>query len=148
MGAGFFYITSYPNKVLKILFTAGFMIYIMAEFYQIFYLKGLTNSPSFYWIKNIWVSIMSLFCINLLVRSKVSKLKSIPFFWICSGFLFHNFLMLVLNPIFNWSVPVSDDLAFVIGTIKNLLDPILYVIWAYALYVLVKTKNLKPVSSL
>jgi hypothetical protein len=118
------------------------------DFIQIFSPNGLLESPNYFPILSVLLTVLSVMVQALLLRSsKIKALKNEPIFWINLGFIVMNLSALIMQPIFNYALSISDDLAFVVGTIKNLADPITYALWAIGVYKL-KTQSFRPIASL
>jgi hypothetical protein len=136
------------NKLIYVT-SSFFIIYMFFILLQMFNINWFFESPNSLPILNTLIIILSL--ITHFKISKSLKIKNItnePLFWINLGFLILNLYQLILKPIFNSIINVSsDDIGFIIGTLKNLADPITYTLWAIGVYKL-KTQPFRPIASL
>jgi hypothetical protein len=144
-----FYSKIIKTKNYKFVFFFFIFTYLVLNFYQIYSNKSPIDSPNALPVLNILIIILSLHIQNKL--SKSSKIKTLlkePLFWINLGFLIINLFQLILKPIFNSIINISsDDIGFILGTIRNLGDPITYTLWAIGVYKL-STQPFRPVASL
>jgi hypothetical protein len=123
-------------------------ILIIVGFYLAITNKGYLEGPKIVPFKNIFFSALAVIVQAKLVRSaKLKSLKNEPLFWFNLGFLFINLFYLILMPLFNYAIDISDDLAFSLGIFKNFTDPIACVLWCIGIYKLNKY-GATPVASL
>jgi hypothetical protein len=146
-----FYLKSLVNSTLNKVTMAVMIVYIAACFVQIYLSvsnKTALESPVLFPLKNLLTIVLGLILHAKLLRSpKVKSPKGEPAFWFNMGFLVINFSNLILTPIFTAVTPLSDNLAFVVGTISNLADPITYILWAIGVHKL-STQFFRPISTL
>lgn len=143
-----FYSKTLKNPNINTLILLICSIFLVLEIYQIFSSKGIVSSPIPLPLMNILFSFLSILVFNKMLKSPyIKSVTNEPLFWFNIGFFIMNLFQLALVPLFNQMILISDDLAFIIGTIKNLGDPITYTLWAYGVYKL-STQPFKPISSL
>ncbi len=146
--SGIFYQKIIDTKPISILIFSTFLIYLAFNLYQVIYLSGFTESPKAFPLINFLFLILSIIIFRKMNSSpKIKQIHSEPLFWFNLGFMIVSLFQIILQPIFAAVTPISDDLAFIVGTIKNLAYPIMYVIWAIGIYKLTKTP-FRPVASL
>ena len=122
--------------------------FIVLDIIQLFSPDGLLESPKYFTILSLLITLLSVMLQTLLLRSgKIRTLKNEPIFWFNLGFIVMNLSAIIMQPIFNFVLSISDDLAFIAGTIKNLADPITYTLWAIGVYKL-RTQPFRPIASL
>jgi hypothetical protein len=146
-----FYIKSLNIKSLNKYIWIIIFIFVFSCFYQIFNsLKNNTTleGPLLFPLKNALIIFLGiLFHSKLLKSPKVKSFKKEPSFWFNTGFIVINISNFILDPISVAVIPISDDIAFVVGIFKNLIDPITYTLWAIGVYKL-STQPFRPVASL
>ncbi len=143
-----FYQKILQNKKTDLLFIVFAVAYIIVSVIQIINTQGNIENPFALPILNILFILTSIMVhIRLIKSKKIKSLSLEPLFWLNLGFLIINLSQLLLKPIFNSFSDISDDLAFVLGTFKNLISPITYTLWAIGVYKL-KTQPFRPIASL
>lgn len=122
------------------------IVFIGLDIIQVFSPEGLLQSPQYFFILSFLISGLSIFLQTQLIKSKkIKSLNNEPIFWFNIGFIIMNVSLIILMPLFNYAIAISNDLAFIIGTVKNLSDPFAYVFWAIGVSKLSKNE-LKPIS--
>lgn len=138
----------FKNNILNKILISFVVLFIGLNSYQIFTEKPPISSPRFYIILPALFLVLSVFLHRKLLKStNIKNLKNEPLFWLNLGLLFLFLLKIIMKPLFDAVIPISDNLAFIIGTIKNLADPISYTLWAIGIYKL-RTQPFRPISSL
>lgn len=146
--SGFFYEKIINSKPIRILIICTFIVYLTFNLYQIVFISGFSESPKIFPLINFLLLILSIIVYKKLNSSpKIKEINNEPLFWFNLGFLIVSLFQIILQPIFIAVTPLSDDLAFIVGTIKNLASPIMYTLWAIGIYKLTKTP-FRPVASL
>ncbi|MCA0364165.1 MAG: hypothetical protein LCH67_08975 [Bacteroidetes bacterium] len=146
--SGIFYQKIIDTKPVSILIFSTFLIYLAFNLYQVIYLSGFTESPKAFPLINFLLLILSIIIFKKMNSSpKIKEINTEPLFWFNLGFLIVSLFQIILQPIFSAITPISDDLAFIVGTVKNLSSPLMYTIWAIGIYKLTKTP-FRPVASL
>lgn len=146
--SGIFFGKILNSRNIRLLILSTILIALIINLYQIIFVSGFTESPKILPVVNILILILSVLVHKKLSSStKIKGLINEPLFWFNMGFLVNSLLQVFLQPIFVAVTPISDDLAFIVGTLKNLASPIMYTLWAIAVYKLTKTP-FRPVASL
>jgi hypothetical protein len=146
--SGIFYQKIIDTKPVSILIFSTFLIYLAFNLYQVIYLSGFTESPKAFPLINFLLLILSIIIFKKMNSSpKIKEINTEPLFWFNLGFMIVSLFQIILQPIFSAVTPISDDLAFIVGTVKNLSSPLMYTIWAIGIYKLTKT-SFRPVASL
>ncbi|MBK9510857.1 MAG: hypothetical protein IPO04_16045 [Cytophagaceae bacterium] len=136
------------KKSISNIYLALIGVYIFGSLFQLYREPWPPTSPKLFPLKNLITLSLTLFTLKNLYNSpKVKTLTNEPIHWINLGFLLFNISNLILVPLFSAAIPISDDLAFIIGIISSLVDPIAYTLWAIGIYKLTK-KPFRPVASL
>ncbi|MCP9769258.1 hypothetical protein EGI22_15190 [Lacihabitans sp. LS3-19] len=146
--ASIFYSKILNSNQINILIIFTCLIFIGFDCYQIFTSKGPLTSPSIFPVMNFLFILLSSLVYKKIVKSpRIKNTKNESLFWINLGFFITNIFQLILVPLFRQVIPISDDIAFIVGTLKNLADPITYTLWAIGVYKL-KTQPFRPIASL
>jgi hypothetical protein len=145
---GIWYSKVINSKSINWIIVAIVSLFLLIMFYQIAIptspLRGFNNSIILFGL----IIFMSFIVHRKLAKSpKIKNLKQEPLFWFNLSFLIYSLLKLIFKPITDAITPISDDLAFIMGTIKNLSDPIFYFLLAVGLYKL-KSQTFRPIASL
>lgn len=116
---------------------------VFLGFYNEGYLRGSVVLP----FKNIIFIFIYLAVHRQLIKQSASKdLKSNPLFWFNIAFLVMNIYSLVISSTMDYIMPLSNDLAFILLSIRNFFDPISCVLWIISIYKL-RTWKFKPAAS-
>ncbi len=86
---------------------------------------------------------------QLVINSRINRLKDNPLFWLNLGLLIMNIYYLFFVTIIDFVIPISDDWSFILYILKNAIDPVSCVLWAISIYKLRNWKqpNIKQVAS-
>lgn len=140
-----FYLKLQSSINFKKIITIATVILVVVGFVLMLTNKGYLSSPDITPVKNAFFTILGLITYNQLSKSnRIKVLSNNPIYFFNLGFLLVNFLYFVLMPLFYYTQDVSDDLAFIVGTIKNLTEPIATIIWALGIIKL--QANTKPIA--
>lgn len=122
-------------------------IFVVLSVFFFFYDKGYLESPKLPLLYNLIFLVVYLYVQRaLLLNAKIKNLKSEPLFWINTGLLLYIGFSLLFSIFHPMLLKISNDLAFISGTINNLLEPIYLVLLTIGIYKLKKKK--KPMNSL
>lgn len=143
-----FYYLVISDKTIKSVLKYALPILVAALIFQMFYNEGYLSSPALSPLKNfVFIIINLLVQRQLVVESKGKNLRNNPLFWFNIAFLLLNTVNLIVGSTINYILPISDDLSFIVLSIRNFFDPISCVLWMISIYKL-RTWKFKPAAFL
>lgn len=136
------------TKTTNLIIFSTCVLFILIDTYQVVTSKWPIEGPYILPLSNILFIYLSILVHKKLSQSpNIKNLKYEPLFWFNISFLIVNLFQLVMKPLFDAVIPISDDLAFIVGTIKNLYNPLFYLLFAIGINKL-STQPFRPIASL
>lgn len=142
-----FYNRVLKDEAIKWGLKIGASLLLIGIVFFFFYQDGFLGSPKLSIAYDVLFLVLFLLVQRkLLISAEVRNLKLEPLYWFNTAFLIYTSYILLFSLVNPFIVEISDDMAFITGTIRNVIEPIYLILLCIG--VIKMRKSTFPIGSL